>query len=205
MNHNGAKIHRRVVKLGGSLLDSSTLIEHFRNWLDEQPRAATWLIVGGGRLVDCIRDYDKSLKLGETRSHWLAIHAMRLNAELIHSMLPEAVLLNQFDEASLATGASLYIVDPLAFMRSDEPPLPNWESWSTTSDSIAARFAQVVGADELVLLKHGLPSSRNEAGLLKEEYVDEHFFRVLSTPLRFVNLSDPSAPELFWNRAETTS
>src|SRR5258708_3938425 len=82
----------RVVKLGGSLLDLPDLAPRLRQWLAARPQRNNVIVVGGGRLADTIREYDKLHALGETVSHWLCIRAMSANAELVAALLPEASL-----------------------------------------------------------------------------------------------------------------
>jgi len=48
-------------------------------------------------------------------------------------------------------------------------------SWTVSSDSIAARLAEVLPADELVLLKSSDPTTGEADGLADQEYVDEFF------------------------------
>ena len=78
-------------------------------------------------------------------------------------------------------------------MREEDPryavgPLP--ESWDVTSDSIAARLAEIIAADELVLLK----SAPAAPGLLHEiaaaGYVDNFFPQAAEglMRVRFANL-----------------
>ena len=94
------------------------------------------------------------------------------------------------------------IFDCSEWLHSVEPhlsgnPLP--VGWHTTSDSIAARIANVWRADELILCK-----SVSAGGLGPEHHdwvtrgiVDENFPRVCRTQnVRVVNLRDPSLPLL---------
>ena len=73
-----------------------------------------------------------------------------------------------------------------------------------TSDSIAARLAQVVGARELVLLKSTLPLSASSrlsiAQAVACRLVDDHFPIAASSiqRVRVVNLRDSSFPEWEW-------
>ncbi len=150
---------RRVVKLGGSLLDLPDLAARLRRWLERQPAMSTLLVVGGGRLADVLRDADRLHRLGETASHWLCIRAMTIHAEMLAALLPEARLMASIAEWR-SRPATLSILDPWVFLREEErrfpgPTLP--ESWQATSDSIAARIASCVDATELVLLKSKLP------------------------------------------------
>ncbi|MEM7558752.1 MAG: hydantoinase/oxoprolinase family protein, partial [Planctomycetota bacterium] len=48
----------RVVKVGGSLLDIPNLGDRLASWLSQQPRAVSLFVVGGGGLVDAVRDLD---------------------------------------------------------------------------------------------------------------------------------------------------
>ena len=68
------------------------------------------------------------------------------------------------------------VFDAMHFLQSEEPlqpgvPLPH--GWDVTSDSIAARIAQVIGAVELVLLKQKPSSSPAEA--MRDGLVDDYF------------------------------
>ena len=153
---------RRVVKLGGSLLDLPDLAARLRHWLQRQSEMCTLLVAGGGRLADVLRDADRLHRLGEKASHWLCIRAMTIHAEMLAALLPEAQLLVSIAEWR-SRPATLSILDPWVFLREEErrfpgPTLP--ESWQATSDSIAARIALCVDAAELVLLKSKLPQHK---------------------------------------------
>lgn len=91
------------------------------------------------------------------------------------------------------------VFDARDFLRDHEPacagpPLPQNET--VTSDSIAARLADVIAADELVLLKSrdALPSATLDQ-LSAAGYVDSCFPRVARS-LNSVRLVNPRAIEL---------
>jgi aspartokinase-like uncharacterized kinase len=192
----------RVVKLGGSLLDMPDLRERFRHWLALQPPARAIVLVGGGRVADCVRDADHLHRLGEEVSHWLAIRAMNLNARLVAAMFEEARLVTELDEIpttppSQAEPTQFVILDPLTCMQSLEAspnPLPH--TWEVTSDSIAARVAIEIRATELVLLKSTLPQAADSRAAAAAGYVDEYFPRdAHGLTVRCVNFRDDDFPE----------
>lgn len=154
-----------VVKIGGSLLAAPHLCARVRRWLAEEsaarPEAHFVFVVGGGKLVDAVRELDSHVSLDEKAAHWLCIELMGVTAGLVAAMLPELPVVEDFDQLELRTRApGATLLRPLRFLREIEPtrrgtPLP--ANWSVTSDSIAARLAVVLEAEELVLLKSASP------------------------------------------------
>ena len=173
----------RVVKVGGSLFDFDGLVEHLQQWFAAQSPAVHVLLAGGGTLADVIRMADGRFCLGEEPAHWLAIETLGISARMLHAILPGTVLAREFADLDMRQVHSsirhLSVLEPVQFMRDVEPKLPGCQlprSWQVTSDSIAARVAQALRADELVLLKSGLPpadASRDMAAA--EGYVDAYF------------------------------
>ena len=184
----------RLVKVGGSLFDFPELARALRAWLAAQPCARNVLLAGGGAFSDVIREADRRFTLGEETSHWLCIETLRVTARLLAAIQPEARLITTL--ARLKTvltendDAGPIVFCPESFMREVEPalddrPLPH--AWSVTTDSIAARLAETIEADELVLLKSSDPPAGTEnAGC----YVDEYFATAARNvrKVRFVNL-----------------
>lgn len=203
----------RVVKLGGSLLEFSGLRDRLIAWLEAQSPAPTVLLVGGGWVAEGLRRIDGVQGLGEEAAHWLCIDGMQLTARVVDLLVPEATLVDTWGEVLEAVGESgleeqeelqgeaveddeagdLIIFQARTWLREEEPdqqgtPLPH--GWAVTSDSIAARLAEVLDADELVLLKSADPPGTTEpAALAAAGYVDEHFPTALGERmLRVVNL-----------------
>jgi aspartokinase-like uncharacterized kinase len=195
----------RVIKLGGSLLDNPATPKRLPRWLDAQSPARNLLVVGGGRLVDALREKERGGALGTEAAHWLAVRAMRINAGLIQVLLPQAhwvARLAQWLElpsASPQREVELAILDPWEFLQSEEsaadlPPLPH--RWDVTSDSIAARVAHRCDAQELVLLKSALPAATDVVGAAQSGYVDAHFpLAAAALCVRCVNLADERLEE----------
>ena len=177
----------RVIKLGGSLLDDGGWPERFRRWLASQPPMRNVLVVGGGVLVDAIRRWDQTHRLSPSHAHWLAIDAMSVTSKLANSLLRESQWTDEwqsvldFVNADSCDVAPL-IFDPKQFLKAIEPTLGGAllpASWDVTSDSISARIAQVLRADELALLKSCLPTDAAATIELASEanYVDRAFQR----------------------------
>lgn len=185
-----------VVKVGGSLFNWPQLPSALDNWLNEQSPAFSVLIAGGGVLVESIRRANRTFPLDDELAHWLAIDAMSIHARLLAGLLANANLVSTYYDlcAALKKGMCKRIVfDPNEFVRKHEAGsagnvLPH--NWSVTSDSIAARVAEVLGADELVLLKSSDSTSNSTSQLANDGFVDRYFpaFDCCCFRTRFVNL-----------------
>ena len=151
----------RVVKVGGSLLDLPDLADRLRRWLAAQSPAHHVLVVGGGALVEQVRQWHTLQPLGEAAAHWMCIDLMTVTAHMLHDRLPEISLIEDDSLLRERLGEpSCTIFGVAAWLRQSEPNLPGYRlptSWEVTSDSIAGRLALVLHADELVLLKSALP------------------------------------------------
>jgi aspartokinase-like uncharacterized kinase len=174
-----------IVKVGGSLYDLPDLRARLQPWLSQAQSTGIILVPGGGATVDVIRDFDRVHRLGEERAHWLALNAMRLNAEFLSRLLRTVDVMPHWDQIEMARseGAQAFVIDAVAFdlwdrMTNPHATLPR--RWSVTSDSIAARIAVAAEADHLVLLKSvTIPQGMDweEAG--RRGFVDEWFARTV--------------------------
>ncbi|TWU55375.1 amino acid kinase family protein [Rubripirellula reticaptiva] len=148
---------RRVVKVGGSLLLRPNLKDQLDRWIGSQSPAENLLIVGGGNLVEAVRELDAVHSLDSEEIHWLCVELLESTHRMVQQLSPAWKTVSttiQFrggvergfsrDQTTLISVASFY-------HRYCGASLP--EDWRTTTDAIAAYLAVCVNADELVMLK----------------------------------------------------
>lgn len=172
----------QVVKVGGSLFDLPDLGRQLRRWLDQSETPRTLLISGGGLAADAVRAFDRAQHLGEETAHWLALEAMRLNVSLLAAVLPRSERAADLGECETCwDGGRTPILDVLPFMTLDENnPAHLPHSWQVTSDSLAARIAEVWRAARLILLKStALPAGLDWDGAGRRGLVDPCFGEVV--------------------------
>lgn len=191
----------RVIKVGGSLLDWPPLPAALRHWLEPQPPAFNVLLCGGGNFGGAIRQADRDFSLGEDFSHWLCIDVMSITARLF-TQAAHLPMVTNYDELLTFRAdrkPKSVVFDAAQFLRDREPQLPGHRlphDWSVTSDSIAARLAEVLPADELVLLKSSDPPPGSVTEFVAAGYVDRQFsaYSAIGPPLTIINLRGTSRP-----------
>jgi aspartokinase-like uncharacterized kinase len=140
-----------VVKVGGSLAEEpeqlialctmlSNLAEHYQ----------LVMVPGGGRFADVVRELDKLFSLSNTISHRMAIIGMDQFGMLLAQITPNSIATYSLEDAKqLSETKAVPIFLPSRLLLKDSP-LKN--SWSVTSDSIAAYVANRLQAKKLVLI-----------------------------------------------------
>lgn len=154
----------RVYKVGGSLFDWPELLGRLRALLLEEA-GRPLLISGGGAAADVVREWDRLHRLGEERSHRLAVKSLCLGEAFLADNLDRAVTVDgraQAEDAWQTGRLPVLCVDRFlaAEEATDIAPLPH--RWDVTSDSIAAWVAARWPA-ELVLLKSTSPRSARDS------------------------------------------
>ena len=145
-----ARARLAIVKLGGSHATGP----HIRGWLAAIAAEAGVIVIvpGGGPFADAVRTAQASMGYDDRAAHAMALMAMAQFGRALQSLNP-ALRLAASPSAILRT-----LKDGKVPVWSPEPmaraaPLP--ETWDLTSDSLAAWLAGVLGAGQLVLVKHG--------------------------------------------------
>jgi aspartokinase-like uncharacterized kinase len=184
-----------IVKVGGSLLDWPDLGSRLAAWLSALGRREVVLISGGGTAANFVRDADRVHRLGEEACHWLALRSLTLTAHALAAILPRSVVVDQPAACGAPWRAGRTpVLDPFPFASEDEGrpgALPH--SWEVTSDSLAARVAEVMEARELVLLKSvTIPPQTDWAEASRRGLVDGYFPTIIARGVkaRAVNLRE---------------
>jgi len=161
-----------VLKIGGSLLSRPhwpRLVEALV--ADVGDRMMT-IVVGGGAIVDGLREIDDAAPQSPQVMHDIAIDALHLTAQLVARVTGLPI------SATPAPDAGACVLDVPVWLLEDGRSADLPASWNVTSDSIAARVAAAYGA-ELMLAKSLPPPSAwcgtSLDGLAKSGWVDGHF------------------------------
>ena len=175
-----------VIKIGGSLLTNTTgrsAIENAEQWIGQQSNSINIVVVGGGRGVDHLRRWQRQFNLTELQSHLNSVQVMSLNTSKLaqscwlSSVIANWEVLTDFVYSENASPITI-MFDCVSFLRDLEPTLSGISlatDWSCTSDSIAARIAQLLGADKLTLLKSRTSCCSDLRTLQYANYVDLSF------------------------------
>lgn len=148
---------KRVVKLGGSLLDRHQLKRDLTTWLSEQSPAQTLMIVGGGALIDAIRRLDDHGGSDPATVHWRCVDLLQTTFQFLSDWFPHWPTIDSVEQLQNAICEGVPVDSPTLvgvgsfYAPGGDDGLPH--DWRTTSDAIAALLAIRWQADELVLLK----------------------------------------------------
>ena len=138
-----------VLKLGGSLLASGRLGPVF-SLITAAVRPLV-VVPGGGRFADAVRDAQAEAGFSDPLAHRMALLAMHQTGLLIADRSPRlepAETLAAIRRVLAAGRIPVWLPYRLA---SDDPHIP--ADWSITSDGLAARLAERLRLDRLVLVK----------------------------------------------------
>jgi len=190
-----------VVKVGGSLLGWPWLPDRLETFLNgEESRG--WrlvLIVGGGPAADLVRRLDAAHELGDETAHRLALRALDFTAEFLAGLLPGSRVARRMDEVhSLLDNGLRPILAPRIHLEEADERRPDRLpfSWDVTTDSIAARIAEALGAARLILLKSVSPTEEVSLGEAARAGLVDAFFPEAARGLErveIVNLRDRPA------------
>jgi aspartokinase-like uncharacterized kinase len=148
-----------ILKVGGSLYSWPGLKLALQEWLSVH---GTVLIVpGGGAAADAVRAWHQTHALTESTAHWAALATLTAAKVFLEELVDGAAT----------------VLDAEDFCRHDDRrpnALPH--SWAVTSDSIAARVAELTGAEKLVLWKSvNIPPGTPWREARAKGWVDQEF------------------------------
>lgn len=149
-------IDRCILKIGGSLLARRDSPERIASLLaGEFSGQQVNLLIGGGKVIDALRELDAAHSLCPVEMHWRCVRALRLTFEIGGEWFPRVTRITtaeDFQSHRSCQTPGIYLIAADAFYTpSDGDALPR--DWSTTSDSIAAYLATKLSIGRLVLIK----------------------------------------------------
>jgi aspartokinase-like uncharacterized kinase len=163
-----------IIKLGGSLSRTDSLINCL-NAVDKNYRGRAAVIVpGGGAFADQVRLAQQHWQFDDHTAHHMALLAMQQMALMFKGLKPDfaiadtvAVILEQLNQQKT------FIWSP------DISELDNAgikASWDITSDSLAAWLAKTLSATELILIKSAvIDDSLSLHQLAEQDIIDKAF------------------------------
>ena len=124
--------------------------EWLRPWLDQVATQPVLIVPGGGPFADCVRKIQGQVGFSDSAAHKMALNAMVQFGIMVIDMEPRLQGVSTLAEISkvLAQGRPAVWL-PVAV--TNHPEIP--QSWSVTSDSLAAWLAAQVDAKRLILVK----------------------------------------------------
>lgn len=157
-----------VIKLGGAQARGGRLGE----WLDAISVHAGRLVVvpGGGPFADAVRATQTQIGFDDVAAHEMAMMAMSQFGRALASLRPGFELADSdvaLRDALRRRRTPIWSPERMALGAGLKP------SWDLTSDSLAVWLAGQLGAERLILVKHGAPASASE--LVRGGVVDPLF------------------------------
>jgi len=140
-----------VIKIGGSLATSPKILRVLCTKIGSIGKKHSLFIVpGGSKFADVARDFDKRYKLTQETSHKIAILSMDQYGIILKELIPNSFSFNQLNEyKKILKTKKIPVFLPSSYMFKKDP-LEN--SWSVTSDSIAAHLAEELNITNLILI-----------------------------------------------------
>ncbi|MDG2224518.1 MAG: hypothetical protein P8L85_24265 [Rubripirellula sp.] len=128
--------------------------------MSQQTPAETLCIVGGGTVIDAIRQLDSIHPADPDMVHWMCVDSLQTTFQLVASWFDWSTIVRPGELQTAMTGGFSTVSPTLLAVSSFYYPAASFltritlpHDWRTTTDSIAALLAIETEADELVLLK----------------------------------------------------
>lgn len=144
-----AQLKPLVVKIGGSLIERGRLADVARLLAMASRRVV--IVTGGGPFADAVREAQRTMGFSDRTAHRMALLAMHQTALMLAALGPRmepADSLARIRQALKANRVPIWLPYRLA---DADRAIPT--DWSITSDGLAARLAERLCLDELVVVK----------------------------------------------------
>jgi len=163
-----------IIKLGGSLSRSDTLINCL-NAVEKNYRGRAVVIVpGGGAFADQVRLAQQHWQFDDNTAHRMALLAMQQMALMFKGLKPDFAIAHTIAAIQETLDRQKTVIWSPDVIELDNAGIK--ASWDITSDSLAAWLAKTVSATELILIKSAvIDASLNLQQLAEQDIVDKAF------------------------------
>lgn len=162
-----------VVKIGGSLLSSATRLATVVAILARARRPIV-IVPGGGPFADQVREAQKHHDASERAAHRMALVAMHQTGLLIEDMQSRFIAVDTVASIRRTLEANRIPVWLPLKLAADDATIP--VDWSVTSDALAARLAERLRFEAVLLIKSRcVPLGPSAAELAADGIVDTVF------------------------------
>ena len=163
-----------VIKLGGSLAHSKTLINCFNKIQQRYQGRSVIIVPGGGAFADQVRLAQQQWQFDDITAHHMAILAMQQMALMFNGLVPHWPIATRLPELQLAKNLNKILIWSPNSAELDQAGIP--ATWDITSDSLAAWLAKQLSATELILVKSAVidPKASLEQ-LAAQQIIDQGF------------------------------
>ena len=163
-----------VVKLGGSLSQSDTLIKCLNSVAKNYADRAVVIVPGGGAFADQVRSAQQRWQFDDQTAHRMAILAMQQMALLITGLKGDFSIARSVADIQNQLHRQKIIIWSPDIVELDNASIQ--ASWDITSDSLAAWLAKALSARELILVKSAMiDPSLSLQQLAKQGIIDKGF------------------------------
>ena len=163
-----------VVKLGGSLSQSDTLIKCLNSVEQNYPDRAVVIVPGGGAFADQVRLAQHRWQFDDKTAHRMAILAMQQMALLIKGLKSDFSIARSVTDIRKQLHQQKIVIWSPDIVELDNAAIQ--ASWDITSDSLAAWLAKALSATELILVKSAIiDASLSLQQLAKQNIIDKGF------------------------------
>ena len=181
-----------VVKLGGSLSQSDTLIKCLNSVAQNYADRAVVIVPGGGAFADQVRLAQHRWQFDDKTAHRMAILAMQQMALLITGLKGDFSIARSVADIQNQLHRQKIIIWSPDIVELDNAAIK--ASWDITSDSLAAWLAKALSATELILVKSAMiDASLSLRQLAKRDIVDQgfcDFVRQATFKIKVINQQD---------------
>jgi len=161
-----------VIKLGGSLSNSSALVDCLQQISLAKEKIV--IVAGGGAFADQVRIAQQHWCFDDKTAHAMALLAMQQSAYLFKSLEAKFELAHSVSQCTHFFQPCIWLPDINELNQANIKA-----SWDITSDSLAAWLATQLNADKLTLVKAANINEKKLFNLQQRGIIDPEFINFI--------------------------